>query len=92
MPPFTFKLRRDTSSRWISVNPILSDGEPGFETDTGLMKIGNGSKTCEEWGYCVPFDPGDEITTLPAHVNAELPHPVYDDGPSLSILYENAKV
>jgi hypothetical protein len=32
--------RRDTSSNWTNNNPTLSDGEIGFETDTGLFKIG----------------------------------------------------
>lgn len=27
-----------------------------------------------------------------AHINDDTPHPVYDDGPSLMLLYENAKV
>lgn len=26
------------------------------------------------------------------HINSLTPHPVYDDGPSLFLLYENAKV
>ena len=38
----TFKLRRGTCARWIEVNPILADGEPGFELDTLRLKIGNG--------------------------------------------------
>jgi hypothetical protein len=29
---------------------------------------------------------------LSEHVNSETPHPIYDDGPSLVLLYENAKV
>ncbi len=31
-------------------------------------------------------------SSLAAHVQSETPHPVYDDGPSLSLLYENLKV
>lgn len=38
----TIQLRRDTSSNWTSANPILADGEIGFETDTYLYKIGTG--------------------------------------------------
>lgn len=38
-----FQLRKGTASLWASVNPILADGEPGFETDTGRLRIGNGS-------------------------------------------------
>ena len=38
----TFKLRRGSSSDWSKVNPILAEGEPGVETDTLKLKIGNG--------------------------------------------------
>lgn len=38
-----------------------------------------------------PEDPEDP-TLLTEHVNSETPHPVYDDGPSLTLLYANAKV
>ena len=36
-----FQLRRATASNWISTNPILKAGEPGFETDTYKLKIGD---------------------------------------------------
>ena len=39
----TIKFRRDTSANWTSVNPIPAQGEPCYETDTGKLKIGNGS-------------------------------------------------
>lgn len=35
-------LRRDTAANWIAINPILGDGEQGYEKDTGKMKIGDG--------------------------------------------------
>lgn len=34
--------RRDTSVNWVIFNPILLSGELGLETDTRLMKAGNG--------------------------------------------------
>lgn len=37
------QLRRDTYSNWASANPTLSAGEQSLETDTGLVKIGDGS-------------------------------------------------
>lgn len=38
-------------------------------------------------------DPGvDTADLLLEHINSETPHPVYDDGPDLTVLYENAKV
>jgi hypothetical protein len=39
------KLRRDTAANWSSVNPTLSAGEMGFETDTQKIKVGNGTST-----------------------------------------------
>lgn len=36
------QLRRDTAANWSTYNPTLSAGEPGFETDTGKLKIGDG--------------------------------------------------
>jgi hypothetical protein len=35
---------------------------------------------------------GVSVQDLQNHVDSPLPHPVYDDGPSLLLLYENAKV
>src|SRR3990167_3594532 len=35
--------RSDTAANWASVNPILAQGESGFETDTNRTKIGNGA-------------------------------------------------
>lgn len=34
--------RRGTASAWSTANPILSDGEPGYETDTFQFKVGDG--------------------------------------------------
>lgn len=38
----TFQLRRGLHDKWIEENPILSEGEPAFETDTFRLKIGDG--------------------------------------------------
>lgn len=37
-----FQLRYDTKEKWEYYNPILRAGEPGFEIDTGILKIGDG--------------------------------------------------
>ena len=49
------QVRRDTAANWTSVNPTLSDGELGYETNTGYMKIGNGST---QWSSLSYFTPG----------------------------------
>lgn len=93
MTTYTFKFRRDTASRWVVENPVLSDGEPGLEIDTGRFKIGDGIKGWMDLEYFIPQDPIEASnSTLPDHVNSPLPHPIYDDGPSLELLYQNAKV
>ncbi len=38
----TYQFKRGTAQRWVEVNPILKQGEPGFEYDTGKLKIGDG--------------------------------------------------
>ena len=49
-------LRRDTSTNWTTNNPVLLLGEPGFETDTSRMKIGDGSTLWEDLPYYVGYD------------------------------------
>jgi hypothetical protein len=39
------QLRRDSAANWTATNPILSQGEPGLETDTNKVKYGDGSTT-----------------------------------------------
>lgn len=41
-----FKFKRANADKWNELNPILQRGEPGFEIDTGLLKIGNGT---DDW-------------------------------------------
>ena len=45
------KWRRDTAANWSSNNPTLTQGEPGFETDTTKFKIGDGSTAWSSLGY-----------------------------------------
>lgn len=47
----TFQLRRGLHDKWIEENPILSEGEPAFETDTFRLKIGDGKTTYQALPY-----------------------------------------
>lgn len=38
----SYLLRKDTAENWGNKNPVLRKGEQGLETDTGIMKIGDG--------------------------------------------------
>ncbi len=37
------QIRRDLAAEWTTVNPTLASGEFGLETDTKLMKLGDGT-------------------------------------------------
>lgn len=47
------QLRRGTAAEWFSANPVLASGEPGYETDTGAWKLGNGSTAWNSLAYQV---------------------------------------
>lgn len=52
--PVKIQLRRDLSSNWSSRNPILALGEPGFETDTNKLKLGDGATSWNDLAYLTP--------------------------------------
>jgi len=58
------KLRRDTSANWTTANPILAAGETGFETDTRMMKLGDGSTHWADLKYAVTGDMRISGTTI----------------------------
>lgn len=45
------QVRRGTAAQWTSANPTLASGEWGYESDTGKVKIGNGSTVWASLGY-----------------------------------------
>lgn len=45
------EFRNGTAAAWTSANPVLSQGEPGVETDTQLFKIGDGTTTWNSLSY-----------------------------------------
>lgn len=49
-------LRRGTSTAWTSANPLLAAGEPGYETDTGKFKIGDGTTQWNSLPYAAATD------------------------------------
>lgn len=53
--------RRDTAANWTSNNPTLLNGEIGYETDTGYLKIGDGSTAWTSLGYI----DGTKVSTYP---------------------------
>ena len=47
----TIRFKRGTSASWSRVNPVLLEGEPGFEKDTNKIKIGDGSTQWNDLPY-----------------------------------------
>ncbi len=45
------QLRRDSAANWTSENPTLAEGEPGYETDTGKIKYGDGVSAWADLPY-----------------------------------------
>lgn len=53
--------RRDTAAGWTSADPTLLSGEFGYETDTGKLKIGDGSTAWSSLAY----EPGFSLSSYP---------------------------
>lgn len=62
MPANTkIQIRRGASSTWTSTNPVLSAGEIGYETNTGLFKVGDGTTAWNSIDYAaLPFNGVDD--------------------------------
>jgi hypothetical protein len=78
--PGRFQVRRDLAANWSNPanNPILADGEIGYEKDTRKMKLGDGTKRWNQLPYFEPvssvfFDGGTPTST---YANG----PVFDMG------------
>ena len=74
----TIRLRRDTAAAWAAANPVLALAEPGLETDTNLIKYGNGVTAWNSLPYAGgTFNPEAIASNLLPTVNG-----VYDIGTS----------
>jgi len=64
--PSRIQLRRDTAANWTAANPVLGLAEPGLETDTNLIKYGDGATAWNSLPYAganVPEIAGNLIPT-----------------------------
>ncbi len=51
---FQYQFKRGTTARWLLLNPVLEEGEPGHEIDTGRFKIGDGFSKWSDLEYFLP--------------------------------------
>ena len=67
----SLQVARGTAAERAATNPVLADGEPAFETDTGIMKIGDGVTAYNSLDYVgTESFSGSEIDTLLTTVNS----------------------
>lgn len=69
MAIYTIQLKRGKSTSWNSLNLILSAGEPGFEIDTGKLKIGNGTTPWND----LPYLGEDKALIINANTHYDFP-------------------
>lgn len=69
--------RAATAAQWTTKNPVLLQGEYGFESDTKKQKVGDGVTAWNSLSY--HYDPNDSGVgaAIAAHEAAANPHPVY---------------
>lgn len=73
--PTQIQLRRDLAAEWTLQDPVLAEGEPGLETDTGKIKYGDGSTSWTGLAYAV----ADAVTSIDQLTDVELSSPLEVD-------------
>lgn len=71
------QFRRGTAAEWASIDPILSEGEPGVATDAGILKVGDGTKKWSElqgflFGISVNAGDVDSLAGISGNVQDQL--------------------
>lgn len=62
------KLRRDTAANWTAANPILSLGEPGYDTTNNKLKIGDGTSTWTQLDYLTDATLGGDVGIVAGNI------------------------
>lgn len=57
---YVYQLPKDTAANWTSANPTLPQGVLAYETDTGKMKLGDGTTAWNSLSY--HYDPNGGVT------------------------------
>ena len=73
MAAVTIKLRGDTAANWTSNNPVLALREPGVETDTAKIKIGDGATPWTSLPYAAGGAGGTVNLSAPGPIGATTP-------------------
>jgi len=57
------QIRRDSTANWVSKNPILAEGEIGYDLTENKFKVGDGTSTWTELEYS-GVDEADLVTSV----------------------------
>lgn len=60
--------RYDSSANWTAANPVLQEGEVGWESNTRKAKLGNGATAWNDLPYAV--EPGGAVTSVAGKTGA----------------------
>jgi hypothetical protein len=71
------QIRRGTAAEWAAEDPILAEGEIGFETDTDLIKIGDGTRDWSDLDYISTTAVAPTQTEYALEFDDTLGHHVY---------------
>lgn len=63
-------LRHDIAANWTTHNPILGLGEPGIETDTYKLKVGNGVARWNALGYFTSGNISSAVSSVSGRTGA----------------------
>ena len=64
---YVIQFKRQHSAIWEQINPILKLAEPGFESDTGKVKIGDGINTWNNLSYLALNKDSEVVTSTIAN-------------------------
>lgn len=69
------QVRRGTATEWTTANPVLADGEPGYEKGTGKVKYGDGVTAWVSLPYASEGPQGEPGVADDASVEALIANP-----------------
>jgi hypothetical protein len=76
---YVIQLKRQIAANWTQVNPILRMAEPGFESDTGKIKIGDGITRWNSLPYLVSTPTFETIVADGSITNAKIANNAIDN-------------
>ena len=77
---YTIQVRSDTAANWSTANPTLALGEVGFESNTGAIKIGDGSTAWQLLPYLRATEPAGNADTAKTTGYVGVPQVVLSSG------------